>query len=65
MKIQIEDAPEPLNHAEEHPDDGSTQLVVPRQLIPQAIGQAQDPLHPSAAAAPGTPACRTGTSGIT
>ena len=42
--------------ADEHGDDRATQVVVPRQLVTKPVRQTEHPLHPSAAAAPGTPA---------
>ena len=34
----------PEDGADEHGDDAAAHVVVPRQLVPQAIGQAQHPL---------------------
>jgi hypothetical protein len=49
-------AQEAEHRAEEPGDDRAAQIVVPRQLVAQAEWETQDPLHPSAAAALGTPA---------
>ena len=49
-------AQEAEHRAEKHGNDRATQVVVPRQLVPQAVRQTENPLHPSAAAAPGTSA---------
>ena len=55
--VQPRAAAQPAQHgAQGHADDGAAQIVVPRELAPHAVRQAQHPLHPSAAAAPGTPA---------
>ena len=37
-------AQQPEHGAEEHGDDGAAQVVVPRQLVPQAVRQTQHPL---------------------
>jgi len=60
MEVQIEGSPKPLDHSHRSPttirdaavaragakeaEHRATQLVVPRQLIPQTVGQTQDPL---------------------
>ena len=49
-------AQEAEHGADEHADDPATHVVIPRQLVPHAVRQTEHPLHPSAAAAPGTPA---------
>ncbi len=67
-EVQIEGAPEPLDHghrapttirdaavararaqepehgANEHRDDAAARVVIPRQLVPQAVRQTEDPL---------------------
>ena len=37
-------AKEPEYRADEYANDGATQMVMPRQLIPQAVRQAEHPL---------------------
>lgn len=43
--VQARAAPQPAAHrAQEHRDDGATEVVIPGEPIPQAVGQAQHPL---------------------